>query len=378
MAALNARKLKTVIITGASSGLGLATAKYMASTGEWLVIMACRDFAKAECKARELEFPKGNFKVMHCDLAANASVSDFATNFKALDIPLDALVCNAAVYFPNAHKEYFVIPGLFPGGGPRWSADGHELSFATNYLGHFLLCNLLLDDLQKSTNKPRCVILGTVTATINDKELGGMIPPFADLGDLSGMESGMKGPVTMIDGGKFDGAKAYKDSKVCDIMLMRELHKRYHKSTGIAFTSLYPGCIAETNLFREHYPVFQKLFPVFHQKVTRAYVSEKEAGRRLAAVVSDDGYDGSGVYYSWQGKSGTGGEGGDEAVDNTEKTTDWFMNHGSFRTLGVDEIGGEAGDNVRSAKLWALSEKLLSEHLDVKAFAPKVKELATA
>jgi len=273
------------------------------------------------------------------------------------------LVCNAAVYFPNAHKVGAFFPGLFPGGGPRWSADGHELSFAANYLGHFLLCNLLLDDLARSAEKPRCVILGTVTASINGKELGGMIPPLAHVGDMKGLQEGMQAPITMIDGGSFNGAKAYKDSKVCDVMLMRELHRRYHEKTGIVFTSLYPGCIAETGLFREHYPVFQHLFPTFHKNVTKAYVSEDEAGRRLASLVSDPAYTESGSYYSWQGAAGTGGMGGNEAVDNTEKSNDIFFNHGSFRTLGVHEIGGDAGDDERCRKLWELSEKLVEKEL---------------
>mmetsp|Transcript_92012 Transcript_92012/g.237419 ORF Transcript_92012/g.237419 Transcript_92012/m.237419 type:complete len:445 (-) Transcript_92012:108-1442(-) len=352
---------KTVIITGASSGLGLATAISMAKTGEWCVIMACRDFQKGEKVAREAELPKGSYMVMHLDLAANNSVRQFVTAFRLLGRQLDALVCNAAVYFPNAHKPGAFFPGLFPGGGPRWSADGHELSFATNYLGHFLLCNLMIEDLKNSSVKPaRCVILGTVTASINSKELGGMIPPLADVGQFQGLKAGMKGPdVTMVDGGKFNGAKAYKDSKVCDVMLMRELHKRFHASTGIVFSSLYPGCIAETALFREHYPVFQSLFPAFHQNVTRAYVSQEEAGRRLASVVSEPEYNGSGKYYSWQGKSGTGGEGGAEAKNNTEETNDFFLNKGSFRTLDLNDIGGEAGDDARAKKLWELSEKLV-------------------
>jgi len=351
---------KTVIITGASSGLGLAAAKELAGSGDWHVIMACRDFQKAEKAARKHKFPEGSYQVLHCDLAANNSVREFVKAFHALDRPLDALVCNAAVYFPNAHKSGAFLPGLFPGGGPRWSADGYELSFAANYLGHFLLCNLLLEDLKRSSVKPaRCVILGTVTATVNDKELGGMIRPLAHLGQLDGLEQGMKAPVTMIDGGEFDGAKAYKDSKVCDVMLMRELHRRYHRETGIVFSSLYPGCIAETGLFREHYPVFQQLFPGFHKTVTRAYVSEAEAGRRLAAVVSHPDYTQSGAYYSWQGKSGTGGEGGAEAKDNTQKHHDWFLNYGSFRTLAWHEIGGEAGDDARCRKLWELSERAL-------------------
>jgi len=350
---------KTVIITGASSGLGLASATELAMTGEWRVIMACRDFAKAERLATERNFPEGSFTVLHLDLAANNSVRRFVAAFRDMKIPLDALVCNAACYFPNAHKEGAFLPGLFPGGGPRWSADGHELSFATNYLGHFLLVNLLLEDLKNSRVKPaRCIILGTVTASINDKELGGRIPPVADIGQLQGLEEGMKQPITMVDGGKFNGAKAYKDSKVCDVMLMRELHKRYHQSTGIAFSSLYPGCIAETGLFREHYPVFRFLFPILQKEVTNAYVSEEEAGRRLAKVVSEPSYGQSGVYFSWGGESGTGGAGGADAVDNTAPSNDIFVEYGSFRTLQESEIGGFAADNELCKKLWTLSEKL--------------------
>lgn len=331
-------------------------------SGEWLVIMAVRDFNKGEKVAKQSDFPKGSYQVMHCDLAANNSVRQFVSSFQMLGLPLDVLVCNAAVYFPNADKEGAFLPGLFPGGGPRWSADGHELSFATNYLGHFLLCNLLLEDLKKSKNSPpRCIILGTVTATVNSKELGGMIPPLADVGQFEGLKQGMKGPeVTMVNGGKFSGAKAYKDSKVCDVMLMRELHKRYHASTGISFSSLYPGCIAETNLFREHYPVFRFLFPILQREVTQAYVSEKEAGVRLAQVVADPEYTKSGSYYTWGGASGTGGAGGKDALENSDaRKKDKFLQEGSFRTMSVDEIGGDAGDDKRCRELWELSEKLV-------------------
>merc|ERR1719217_414030 len=158
---------------------------------------------KAERVAREKGFAEERFKVVHCDLASNNSVRNFVTAFRQLGRPLDALVCNAAVYFPNAHKEGAFLPGLFPGGGPRWSADGHELSFAANYLGHFLLCNLLLEDLKRGATKAdpsRCVILGTVTASVNEKDVGGMIPPIADVGDFEGMEAGMRDPITMVDG----------------------------------------------------------------------------------------------------------------------------------------------------------------------------------
>ena len=55
----------------------------------------------------------------------------------------------------------------------------------------------------------------------------------------------------MVDGAGFNGAKAYKDSKLANMMTVLELHRRYNESTGIVFTSMYPGCIAETALFRQ-------------------------------------------------------------------------------------------------------------------------------
>ena len=93
----------------------------------------------------------------------------------------------------------------------------------------------------------------------------------------------------MIDGGKFDGAKAYKDSKVCNMLTVREFHRRFHESTGVTFASLYPGCIADTGLFRNHVKLFRTLFPPFQKYITKGYVSEDEAGRRLAQVLPPAG-----------------------------------------------------------------------------------------
>ncbi len=68
------------------------------------------------------------------------------------------------------------------------------------------------------------------------------------------------------------------------MLTMGEMHRRFHKETGVVFSSLYPGCIAETGLFREHYQLFRTIFPVFQKYVTKGYVSEEEAGTRLAQV----------------------------------------------------------------------------------------------
>merc|ERR1711957_296412 len=89
---------------------------------------------------------------------------------------------------------------------------------------------------------------------------------------------GFQNPIAMADGKPFFGAKAYKDAKVCNMMTVSELHRRYHEDTGIIFSSMYPGCIAETALFREKRPWFRKAFPWFMKYVTGGYVGETEAG----------------------------------------------------------------------------------------------------
>ncbi|KAJ9182871.1 hypothetical protein P3X46_006817 [Hevea brasiliensis] len=262
----------SVVITGASSGLGLATAKALAETGKWHVIMACRDFLKAERAAKSAGIAKENYTIMHLDLASLDSVRQFVDNFRRSGRPLDVLVCNAAVYLPTAKD-------------PTFTAEGFELSVGTNHLGHFLLSRLLLDDLNKSDYpSKRLIIVGSITGNTNT--LAGNVPPKANLGDLRGLAGGLNGlnSSSMIDGGEFDGAKAYKDSKVCNMLTMQEFHRRFHEETGIAFASLYPGCIATTGLFREHIPLFRLLFPPFQKYITKGFVSEDEAGKRLAQV----------------------------------------------------------------------------------------------
>jgi len=310
---------RTVVITGASSGVGLYAAKALAQREQWHVVMACRDLAKAEQVAQSVAIPKDRYTLMHIDVASLNSVRQFVTNFRETGRSLDALVCNAAIYMPLI-KE------------PLRSPEGFELTVATNHLGHFLLANLLLDDL-KHAEAARLIILGTVTH--NPDELGGKIPPRPDLGDLKGLADGFKEPIAMIDGKKFEPVKAYKDSKVCNVLTMRELHRRYHESTGITFSSLYPGCVADTPLFRNHYPLFQKLFPWFQKNITGGYVSQELSGERVAMVVADPEYSQSGAYWSWGNRQKKDGK--------------------SF----VQKVSPQARDDEKAERLWELSAKLV-------------------
>ena len=110
---------------------------------------------------------------------------------------------------------------------------------------------------------------------------------FADLKTLDEFKAGFDIPIAMSDGYGFDGAKAYKYSKLCLMMMSNVLHSKYHKLTGIAFSSSYPGCIAKSPFFREKRKRFRKYFPVFMKYIAGGFVSEQEAGQRLFQVAHD-------------------------------------------------------------------------------------------
>lgn len=333
---------KLTVITGASSGLGLNTAKTLVDTGRHFVVMAVRDVEKAKRVAKENNFPEGSYTVMKLELANLQSVRDFVANLKAFKSvrPLNNLICNAAVYKPTDPE-------------PAWTDDGFEMSMGVNHLGHFLLVNLLLSDMKKAKEARVCIV-GSITGNTNTVG-GGLVYPRADLGDLSGLEAGGANPIAMADGKPFFGAKAYKDSKVCNMMTVSELHNRFHEETGIVFGSMYPGCIAETALFREKRTWFRKAFPWFMKYITGGYVGEVEAGERLAQVIDDPQCNKSNIYWSWNGGAkqvgrwsedgkpkGAGGSGGEIFEnDQSDAVTDKEMSRrvweASVNAVGLTE-----------------------------------------
>jgi protochlorophyllide reductase len=313
----------TVIITGASSGVGLHATTALAARG-WTVVMAVRDPHKAEAAAQSLGVPEAQRRILQVDLASQRSVREFVTAFRALGRRLDALVLNAAVYLPRLKA-------------PEYSVDGHEISVATNHLGHFLLANLLLPDLKRGGwPVPRLITLGTVTANL--AEFGGRIPipAPADLGDLAGLEAGFRAPHAMIDGKAFKPGKAYKDSKLCNMIVSKEMHRRWHAETGIVFNTLYPGCVADTPLFRNTPRAFRVIFPWFQQHVTKGYVTQELSGERVAQVVADPEFaEQSGVHWSWGNRQQAG------------------------RKAFAQPLSSRATDQARNERLWELSARLV-------------------
>jgi NAD(P)-dependent dehydrogenase (short-subunit alcohol dehydrogenase family) len=193
---------KVCIVTGSSAGLGLATAKKLVAK-DFHVIFACRDEVKTMLLLQKLKQESGrsNFEFMKLDLGSFDSIKQFVADFHSKGLPLNLLINNAGVVCKNFKK----------------SNDGIEYTFAVNHLGHFLLTNLLLDDLKRSA--PSRVVV--VSSKLHDpnRRLGNP-PNFKwDLDEINN-EMG------------YDGMVAYKNSKLANVWFSYELARRL-ENTGV-------------------------------------------------------------------------------------------------------------------------------------------------
>lgn len=196
---------KTVVITGANTGIGKETARELAKRGG-RVIMGCRDMEKCEAAAKEIRGNTLNPHVYAChlDLASLKSIRQFAEQIKKEENRVDILINNAGVMRC-----------------PDWKTeDGFDMQFGVNYLGHFLLTNLLLDKLKESA--PSRVINLTSLAHIVGK---------IDFEDLN------------WENKKFDTKQAYCQSKLANVLFTRELAKRL-QGTAVTVNAVHPGIVA--------------------------------------------------------------------------------------------------------------------------------------
>jgi len=334
---------KLAVITGTSSGLGRKAALALLRTGEYHVIGAVRDLDKMEVVAEIDDFDTNNFTPMYCELNSFESVKEFCRNVEEFKCtkPIDRLICNAGVYQPT-------LPYA------KWSVDGHEQTMQINYLSHLLMVSELLEDMSNAPD-PRVVMVGSVTG--NDNTVGGGgVYPIADLKDLDGFDAGFDNPIAMADGYGFDGAKAYKDSKLCLMMMSNVLHAKYHKLSGVSFSSIYPGCIAESPLFREKRKWFRKYFPIFMKFITGGFVSEQEAGQRLMQVAHDPRCSKSGVYWSWNG--GPRENRGIEAIEKGGQISGGGGAGGGWDSIYENDQSAKVNDIERGLRLFNLSTKI--------------------
>ena len=207
--------MKNVIITGANSGLGFETAKKIAAKPDYKVILACRNTEKAEAARKRIidETGNSNTKTGKLDTSSLASVREFAKGITESGEKIYALVNNA---------------GISSMGNGGFTEEGFGLVFATNYLGHFLLTQLLLPVMEDN---------GRILNVSSDMHN----PP----GGLtwSGAES--------IAHPEEDDRKSYSYSKLCMIYMTHELDQRL-KAEGkhITINSFNPGYMGDTNFMK--------------------------------------------------------------------------------------------------------------------------------
>lgn len=188
---------RTIVITGASDGIGAAAARMFAAHGEQVAVVG-RSPKKTEAIAREIA---ADFFV--ADFAELSQVRDLAEALKEKYPRIDVLANNAG--------------GIM---GPRkLTVDGHEKTFQVNHLGPFLLTNLLLDVLIESKAK-----------VINTSSVGNKIFGKIDIDDLEAAR-------------KYSPNKAYGDGKLANILFTKELHRRY-SADGITTAAFHPGGVA--------------------------------------------------------------------------------------------------------------------------------------
>ena len=196
---------RIVLITGATSGIGLEAARMLARMGA-RVVLGVRDRARGAAVSLEISRRGGAAEVLPLDLAAFASTREAAARFSASHEKLDVLVNNAGTAV--ARREL--------------TADGHERTWQTNFLSQFLLTRLLLPVLRRA-ERPRIVNVGS------DAHRTGRL----DWNDLELAK-------------RFGGYRAYANTKLALALFTRELARR---EPGIAVNVVHPGAVA-TSIWR--------------------------------------------------------------------------------------------------------------------------------
>lgn len=194
---------KVAIVTGANSGIGFETAKALAEKGAE-VVLACRNLDKAKLAEKEIRsmVRKAKVNVIHLDLADLASVRKFAETFKSKYQSLELLINNAGIMIPPFTK----------------TAEGFEVQFGANHLGHFALTGLLLD-----------VILTTPKARIVNVSSSAHRMGTIDFDNLNA-EKGYNAP------------SAYAQSKLANLLFTLELNRRLTEiGSEVIATAAHPG-----------------------------------------------------------------------------------------------------------------------------------------
>jgi NAD(P)-dependent dehydrogenase (short-subunit alcohol dehydrogenase family) len=225
-------KGKVAIVTGASAGLGVETARVLAGCS-CHVVLAVRDTAKGLRVAESIKaaLPTASLEVMELELGSLASGKAFADGFKASGKPLHLLICNAGIMAPAAFTP---------------SADGFESQFATNHLGHFLAVNLLLPTMVQTAQAEA----GSMGRIVVLTSYGHSFSPL----DPAKVSAAFQ-PVALASPQGYTPFGAYGISKLANILFARQLQQRIQaQGLPLLAVACHPGYIMATDLSKHMLP----------------------------------------------------------------------------------------------------------------------------
>jgi len=301
---------KRILVTGANSGIGYHAALVFAQKGAH-VILACRDSRRGEAALARLKTNAAGASVelAALDLASLGSIRDFARRELAEQRPLHALINNAGVMAPPKRLE---------------TADGFELQFGTNVLGHFALTGLLMPLLERAavSERPRVVTVASIA-----HKRGRL-----NFDDLQSTR-------------RYSPMRSYQQSKLANLMFALELDRRLRASgSRVTSVAVHPG-VANTNLFRAgERSALDSAIRAVASHLIGALLNSDDAGAlpTLYAATSPDVTDGG--YYG---------------------PTGWTEMRGD--DVGNAAIASQAKDLESARRLWEVCETLTGVQFSLRA-----------
>jgi NAD(P)-dependent dehydrogenase (short-subunit alcohol dehydrogenase family) len=244
---------RIAMITGGNSGIGFATAQKLAQHGFTVFLASRNQQASAEAIERiRAAAPQAVVESIPLDLASFTAVRQCAAAFQAKGVPLHLLINNAG--------------GSIPGKQASFSADGFELTFATNHLGHFLLTNLLLEDLKRSA--PARVI--TVSSELHNPDYARGPGPDFDYDNLKGEKY-------------YDRQIFYRNSKLANMWFAYELQRRLAGS-GVTSNAVCPGFVPAAIAARRKSPIAKFFYAQIMARMPFARSLEQASDSYLVAA----------------------------------------------------------------------------------------------
>lgn len=272
--------MKTLVITGANVGIGFATAKLLAGLQDWHVVLACRNQSKAHAAMNAISqaHPSASLHFVPLDLFSLSSVRRFSDALQAKSLPpVGGLILNAGGINMKAKILEF-------------TDDGFERTFQLNFLGHFLLVNLLLADM----HAPARIIF--VSSDLHD-------PAATRMGRIAAPQYGPVGDLARAIGtaANLKPMARYGTAKMYAMMCAYELHRKLQaQRRPITVNSWSPGVVPTTQAGRDMNPIVKKIMTNrwFVNFMGSHLSTEEEAAQALGSLLVDEKYSGvSGRYF---------------------------------------------------------------------------------